>query len=56
MPKRRHGGGKCSPALNNANLPSRAIGETMERLDVLIALRKASETHATGKGKTTKET
>jgi len=49
MPKRRHGGGKSSPTLNNADRPSRAIGETMERLDVLIALRKASESHATGK-------
>lgn len=37
-------------ALHGAYHPSRAIGETMERLDVLIALRKASESHATGKG------
>jgi hypothetical protein len=42
-------GGKCSRALNDANRSFRAIGETMERLDVLIALRKASESHATGK-------
>ena len=34
---------------------SRAIGETMERLDVLIALRKASESHATGEEKSNKE-
>lgn len=34
---------------------SRAIGETMERLDVLIALRKASESHIIGKKKTGKE-
>lgn len=33
----------------------RAIGETMERLDVLIALRKASESHTTGKEETNKE-
>ncbi|KAF9643914.1 hypothetical protein BDM02DRAFT_3157319 [Thelephora ganbajun] len=33
---------------NNAEKEARAIGETMERLDVLIALRKASESHATG--------
>lgn len=52
MPKRKHGeGGKSSPALNDAHRSSRAIGETMERLDVLIALRKASESHPTGKEK-----
>ena len=35
-----------------ANRLCRAIGETMERLDVLIALRKASESHTTGKEET----
>ena len=39
---------------DDAYRPFRAIGETMERLDVLIALRKASESHATGKGKNNK--
>jgi len=34
---------------SNAEKEARAIGETMERLDVLIALRKASESHATDK-------
>lgn len=34
---------------NNAEKEARVIGETMECLDVLIALRKASESHATDK-------
>lgn len=34
---------------SNAEKEARAIGETIERLDVLIALRKASESHATDK-------
>ena len=46
--EKRHGGGRYSHALNNR--PFRAIGETMQRSDVLIALRKASESRAAGKG------
>jgi len=47
--------GKGLSALDDAYRPSRAIGETMERLDVLIALRRASESQATGKEKRNKE-
>ena len=54
MLKRRHG--RCDDSLTETTLtPSRAIGETMERLDVLIALRKASESQATGEEKNNKE-
>ena len=49
MPIRRHGGGVVSSILGDAYCLPRVIGETMECLDVLIALRKASESHATGK-------
>jgi len=34
---------------SNAEKEARVIGEAMERLDILIALRKASESHATDK-------
>ena len=37
------------PTLDNTHRLSREIGEAMERLGVLIALRKASESHTTGK-------
>ena len=47
--------GKGLSALDDAYRHSRAIGETMERLDVLIALRKASESQATGKEEHGKE-
>lgn len=49
MPRRRRGGGIVSSITGDAHRFSRAIGEAMERLDVLIALRKASESQVTGK-------
>lgn len=49
MPERRHGGGIVSSTLGDAYRLPRVIGETMECLDILIALRKDSESHATGK-------